>query len=87
MVFWDLAMISDLFIGNFGTEGFVRIIFFTEEERPRLRPEAKLRKPTAEWREFEGVLGAIMRVVRKFPEVLREVQDSLDEEERLWCPT
>ena len=62
----------------------MRTIFTTEEERAA----PPVGKPTPERQEeYESVLGAIMRVVRRFPEVLGEVLASLDEEERLLCPT
>ena len=80
-------MISDLFIGNFGTEGFERTIFVPEAELPAPVVEKKGKpvagKKSAERLEFERLIAVILGAVREFPEAFGKVMAVIQAERKL----
>jgi len=80
-------MISDLFIGNFGTEGFERTIFVPAPELPAPVVEKKGRaapgRRSAERVEFERLIAVILGGVREFPEAFGKVMAVIQAERKL----
>ena len=84
-------MNSDRNVGNFGPAGPDRVKFVPVEEGVMAAPEArkqggKAGAASAERREFERIVRAIMGEVRLFPEVLKRVMIVLQAERALLCP-